>query len=152
MLNFVKVYTYNQSGRRRKFWCRWSKKAEEDATFFLVKVKDCTFPLETGSSDPADFAMTRHLINWRVLASNSRNGWGDCCGVSQQSQHDMPIDYKAERRKIRQNLPAVAYRAKLLGISRCDSRDMPRDGNMKSNGDLTILLYTWDFLYLRWRI
>jgi hypothetical protein len=27
--------------------------------------------------------------------------------------------------KIRQNLPAVAYRAKSLGQSRCDSRDMP---------------------------
>jgi hypothetical protein len=24
-----------------------------------------------------------------------------------------------------QNLPAVAYRAKSLGISRCDGRDMP---------------------------
>jgi hypothetical protein len=32
MLNFVKVYTYNQSGRREKFGCRWSKKAV-DATF-----------------------------------------------------------------------------------------------------------------------
>jgi hypothetical protein len=27
--------------------------------------------------------------------------------------------------KIRQNLPAVAYRAKSLGKSHCDSRDMP---------------------------
>jgi hypothetical protein len=28
--------------------------------------------------------------------------------------------------KIRQNLPAVAYRAKSLGKSRCDGRDMPK--------------------------
>jgi hypothetical protein len=37
----------------------------------------------------------------------------------------MPTDLKLDHSKICQNLPAVAYRAKLLGISRCDGRDMP---------------------------
>jgi hypothetical protein len=37
----------------------------------------------------------------------------------------MPIDLKPGRVKIRQNLPGVAYRAKSLGISRCDGRDLP---------------------------
>jgi hypothetical protein len=37
----------------------------------------------------------------------------------------MPMDYKPGHSKIRQNLPAVAYRAKFLGISLCDGRDMP---------------------------
>jgi hypothetical protein len=41
------------------------------------------------------------------------------------SQHDMPTDLKLDCSKIRQNLPAVAYRAKPHGISRRDGCDMP---------------------------
>jgi hypothetical protein len=37
----------------------------------------------------------------------------------------MAIDLKTGSSKIRQNLTAVAYRAKPLGISRCDDRDTP---------------------------
>jgi hypothetical protein len=37
----------------------------------------------------------------------------------------MPIDKEPGCSKIRQNLPAVAYPAKILGISRCDGPDMP---------------------------
>jgi hypothetical protein len=42
----------------------------------------------------------------------------------------LPLAYRAVMAgsghiKIRQNLPAVAYRAKSLGKSRCDGRDMP---------------------------
>jgi hypothetical protein len=37
----------------------------------------------------------------------------------------MPTDLKPGHSKIRQNLPAVAYWAKPLGISRCDGGDMP---------------------------
>jgi hypothetical protein len=44
------------------------------------------------------------------------------------SQHVMPTDLKPVRSKIRQNLPAVAYRAKPLGISLCDGREMPTVG------------------------
>jgi hypothetical protein len=36
----------------------------------------------------------------------------------------MPIDYKPYLSKICQNLPAVAYLAKFLGISHCNSQDM----------------------------
>jgi hypothetical protein len=50
---------------------------------------------------------------------------GVTIGVSWLSQRDMPIDYQPGRSKIRQNLPAVAYRAKSLGILRSDGRDMP---------------------------
>jgi hypothetical protein len=37
----------------------------------------------------------------------------------------MPTDLKPVRHKICQNLQAVAYRAKALGISHCDGHDMP---------------------------
>jgi hypothetical protein len=37
----------------------------------------------------------------------------------------MPIYYKQGRSKIRQNLPAVSYQAKFLGISLCHGCDMP---------------------------
>jgi hypothetical protein len=43
---------------------------------------------------------------------------GVTVGISWLSQRDMPIDYKPG--KIRQNLPAVEYRAKSLGILRYD--------------------------------
>jgi hypothetical protein len=49
---------------------------------------------------------------------------GATVGISRPSQRDMPNRFEAGS-KIRQNLPAVAYRAKSLGISRCDGRDMP---------------------------
>jgi hypothetical protein len=45
--------------------------------------------------------------------------------ISLPSQRDMPTDLKPGDSKIRQNLPAVANQAKLLGISHCDGRDMP---------------------------
>jgi hypothetical protein len=64
-----------------------------------------------------DFAMTWHLIHWRVLALHSMVG--ATVGISRPSQHDMPTDLKPGRGKIRQNLPAMAYRAKPLGILRC---------------------------------
>jgi hypothetical protein len=50
---------------------------------------------------------------------------GATVGISRLSQRDMPIDLKPGRSKIRQNLLAVAYQAKPLGISRCDDHDMP---------------------------
>jgi hypothetical protein len=46
-------------------------------------------------------------------------------GISRPSQHDKPTDLKPGCSKIRQNLPAVAYGAKPLGISRCDGCYMP---------------------------
>jgi hypothetical protein len=79
--------------------------------------------VKTSSPDPADFAMTWHLIHWRVLALRAMVG--ATFGISQPSQHDMPTDLKLGLCKIRQNLQAVAYWAKSLGISRCDSCDMP---------------------------
>jgi hypothetical protein len=69
--------------------------------------------------------MTWHLIRWRVLAICEIVG--ATVGVSLTSQRDMPIDEKPGRSKIRQNLPAVAYRAKSLGISRCEGHNMPTD-------------------------
>jgi hypothetical protein len=67
--------------------------------------------------------MTWHLIHWRVLALGGTVG--ATVGISRQSQRDVPIDLKAGPSKIRRNLPALAYRAKPLGISRCDGRYMP---------------------------
>jgi hypothetical protein len=48
-------------------------------------------------------------------------------GISRPLQHNMPTDLKPGSSKIRQNLLAVAYRyrAKPLGILRCDGHDMP---------------------------
>jgi hypothetical protein len=71
----------------------------------------------------ADFAMTWHLIHWRVLAI--RAIVGAIIGISRLSPCDMPTDMKPGHCKIRQNLQAVAYWAKPLGMSRCDSNDMP---------------------------
>jgi hypothetical protein len=45
--------------------------------------------------------------------------------ISQASQSYMPIDLKPGRSKICQNLPAVAYQAKPLGMSSYDGRNMP---------------------------
>jgi hypothetical protein len=71
------------------------------------------------SSDQADFATTRHLILWRFLAL-SGTVWATV-GISRTAQ-----------KKIRQNLPVVAYRGKPLGptvfISRTSQRDMPTVG------------------------
>jgi hypothetical protein len=50
---------------------------------------------------------------------------GATVGLSRPSKHNVPTDLKPGRRKIHQNLPAVAYRAKPLGISRCDGPDIP---------------------------
>jgi hypothetical protein len=79
--------------------------------------------LKTGSSDPADFAMTRHLIPWRALAILAK--FGVTIDISQLSQRDMLIDLKPGHSKIHPTLPAVVYQAKSRGISRCDSSDMP---------------------------
>jgi hypothetical protein len=67
--------------------------------------------------------MTRHLYHWGVLANRAMVGV--TVGISQSSQRDMPTDFKPGHSKIRQNLLAVAYQAKSLGISWCDGRDMP---------------------------
>jgi hypothetical protein len=50
---------------------------------------------------------------------------GVTIGILGPSQRDMPMASKLGCSKIRQNLPAVAYWAKSLGISRCDGCDMP---------------------------
>jgi hypothetical protein len=71
--------------------------------------------VKIGSSDPADFASTRHLIHWRFLALHAMV-WATI-GILRPAQ-----------KKTRQNLPAVAYHAKPLGISCCDIRDMPPVG------------------------
>jgi hypothetical protein len=71
------------------------------------------------TSDPADFATTWHLIHWRFLALRA-TVWVTV-GISRQAQ-----------KKTRQNLPAVAYRAKPLGttvgISPTSHHDMPTVG------------------------
>jgi hypothetical protein len=51
--------------------------------------------------------------------------FGVTVGISWPSQRDVLKGWKTGRSKIRQNLPVVAYRAKSLGISCCDGRDMP---------------------------
>jgi hypothetical protein len=79
--------------------------------------------VKTGFPDQADFAMIRHLIHWRVLAL--RTLVGATIGTSRPSQRDMQTDLKPGHSKIRQNLPAVTYRAKPFGISRCDGRKRP---------------------------
>jgi hypothetical protein len=72
-------------------------------------------------SDPAEFATTWHLpvILWRPLAL--RATVSATVGMSRTAQ-----------KKIRQNLPAVAYRGKPLGptvgILRTSQRDMPTVG------------------------
>jgi hypothetical protein len=76
-----------------------------------------------GSPDPVYIAMTRLIIHWRVLAICAMLGTN--LGISQPSQSDMPMDQEPSCSKSRQNLPAEAYRAKFLGISCCDGRDMP---------------------------
>jgi hypothetical protein len=50
---------------------------------------------------------------------------GATVGILQPSQRDMPKDMKPGCSKIHQNLSAVAYQAKILGISRCDGCDIP---------------------------
>jgi hypothetical protein len=50
---------------------------------------------------------------------------GATVGILWPSQLDMPMDLKPGRSKIGLNLLAVAYRAKLLGISHCDDGNMP---------------------------
>jgi hypothetical protein len=50
---------------------------------------------------------------------------GVTVGISRLSQRDIPTDLKPGNSKIHQNLPAVAYQAKSLGISRFDGRNMP---------------------------
>jgi hypothetical protein len=67
--------------------------------------------------------MALHLIHWRVLAIRAMVGV--TVGISWLSQRNKPTDLKQGRSKICQNLPAVAYRAKPLGILRCDGHDMP---------------------------
>jgi hypothetical protein len=67
--------------------------------------------------------MTWHLIHWQVLALCAIVGV--MVDISRTSQCDMPTDLKPGCSKIPQNLPAVAYRAKPLGLSHCDGRDMP---------------------------
>jgi hypothetical protein len=49
-----------------------------------------TMDVKTGSSDSADFAMTRHQIHWRVLAIRAM--LGATVGISRLSQSDMPTD------------------------------------------------------------
>jgi hypothetical protein len=73
----------------------------------------------SGSPDPADFAMTRQPIHWRVLELPTIIR--ATIGISRPSQRDMPIDEKPGRSNIRQNLPAVAYQTKPLVfyIDRC---------------------------------
>jgi hypothetical protein len=66
--------------------------------------------------------MIQHLIHWRVLALHTMVGV--TVGISQRSQCVMPTDLKPGRNKIHQNWSAVAYRAKPLGILRCDSQYM----------------------------
>jgi hypothetical protein len=66
---------------------------------------------------------TRLLIYGRVLAICAMVG--ATVGILRPSQRNMPTDLKPGSSKFRQNLPAVAYREKPLGISRCDGRDMP---------------------------
>jgi hypothetical protein len=92
--------------------------------FFHLKIARLNATLHrVRSSDPADFVTTRHLIHWWVLAL--RAIVGETVGISWSSQHDMPIDLKPGCSKISQNLLSAAYRAKPLGISRCDSHDIP---------------------------
>jgi hypothetical protein len=59
--------------------------------------------------------MTRLILHWRVLTIRAMVG--ATVGISRSSQPG--------HSKIRQNLPAGAYQAKFLSISRCDGRDMP---------------------------
>jgi hypothetical protein len=69
--------------------------------------------VKTGSSGPVDFATTRPLIHWRVLAIRAMFG--------------QPLAYRAGtgRIKIRQDPLAVAYLVKSLSKLHCDGRDMP---------------------------
>jgi hypothetical protein len=46
--------------------------------------------VKTGYPDPADFATTRLLIHWRVLAIRAMVG--ATVGILKPSQRDMPID------------------------------------------------------------
>jgi hypothetical protein len=66
--------------------------------------------------------MTWHLIHQPVLALRAMVG--GTVSISKPSQHDMPTDLKPGHSKIHQNLPAVAYWQKPLGISCCDGRNM----------------------------
>jgi hypothetical protein len=101
----------------------WSIKTNGHEPFFPFKNRlsqsydpysSASINVKTGSPDPADFATTRPLIHWQVLAIRAMFG--------------RPLAYYAVKAvsgctKIRQNLPAVAYRAKSLGKSHCDGRD-----------------------------
>jgi hypothetical protein len=46
--------------------------------------------VKTGSPDPADFAITRLIIHWRVLAIRAMVG--ATVGISRQSQIDIPMN------------------------------------------------------------
>jgi hypothetical protein len=72
--------------------------------------------VKTGSPYPVDFAMNRPLIHWRVLAIRSMFG---------QPLAYPAVTVRSGRVKIRQNLPAVTYRARSLGKSHCNGHDMP---------------------------
>jgi hypothetical protein len=67
--------------------------------------------------------MTRHLIHWRVMALCTMVGV--TFDLMLPSQHNKSTDLKQGHSKICRNLLAVAYRAKPLGILRCDGHDMP---------------------------
>jgi hypothetical protein len=71
--------------------------------------------VKSGPPDPADFATTWHLIHWRFLA---------LCAMVWATV----VILRPAQKKPCQSLPAVAYRAKPLGISRCDVRDRPPVG------------------------
>jgi hypothetical protein len=65
--------------------------------------------------------MDLNIRSWNTLCEMV----GVTIGILRPSQPDMPTDLKPGRSKIRQNLLAVTYRAKPLGISRCDGHNMP---------------------------
>jgi hypothetical protein len=47
------------------------------------------------------------------------------CHMAVTARYANTVDLKPGHSKLRQTMPAVAYRATPLGISRCDGRDMP---------------------------
>jgi hypothetical protein len=58
--------------------------------FKAIFHRSAPIDVKTGSSDPADFAITRLLIYWRVLAILAMAG--ATVGISRPLQRDMPID------------------------------------------------------------